>query len=281
MSKSEKKKKKKSTSSCKKMSKKVYKYVEMCGGIPNTDKICMDSYLNVLRRISTPSLRTAVCREYRNHKLIGLGLIECEDELSSDDFYIIDSMKTIQTVLDNGYLECEFPVPISPYNPVLSDKKVVVKFESVMGKPGYYKLRKDSEPIPGLSRQLTNYIIDNASAFFRINNLTGWDMSSMNTKLDYYSSLSRVARKYFLRKEDLEANTELMENLDIRECMLGDLEYMVYSKNCPIFTFVEDDEDLIVFMRKNGNKRRISLRYGTKIEVVTNPSALGTSLLDI
>lgn len=248
---------------------KIYKSsADVPAPVDDIDAASMDSYINVLKRLYVPSMQTAFCREYRSRKLVSNALIANLEELSDDDRYFVNMMSIIQTLLKNGVHAFSYD-----YLSKTMDDKTTIEIEEYPGKAGYFRLAKGSEPIPKLSRQMTNYIIDNAAAICRMQ-ISPSVYPSWKIGVQDVSSMYRAVCEHRIGYSEFHKYPELEKELDIRECMLGDIEYLTYARNTPILAFIDDGLVVMKLYRKCGEPMTISPRFGVKCNVITNPGAL-------
>lgn len=140
---------------------------------------------------------------------------------------------------------------------------------------GYFVLSTDSDSFPGFSWEVSQQIVLQASAIYRI---THANYKFESRYFDYhkiykkYQSSTTFAYKLSdvaTFKDDM----DIAEELDFKECMLGDIE-AVTPYGHPVFCTFKDSTELLVVRKDELTNITISPTFGTQMRVVTNPDAL-------
>lgn len=235
--------------------------------INNIDNGLNASYLGIIYQKYGENQKRAVCRSHRDHVLVAAPLIDTGVEYMKtyDADRIWCYMGMIHSMLLNNQLSYSVPI----YKADGSTDYIGILLEQCPEKPiGYYRLAKASNVFPGLSRTMSNYIIDEVAAVRRI--------CSFNYNFDIGSACRERSSMYKIRDiwdydlEDIKKDPKFYKELDIRTCLLGDIETNVIGCH-PCFIFMEDH--MCVYSYILHEYRGLSPYFGTVVHVVTNPSA--------
>ena len=184
----------------------------------------------------------------------------------------------------------------------------------VKEKPGYFKLEKNAEPFPGLTKTVSNYIIDNAAALIRILTFRFNDEMTPNVieethkfvehirkhpgdKFSYGSIIrliSGIPANCFYPGENAEDSFDLgilaenmdkiknpdvakwVRELDIRKCINGDIETLLINSNSILSAVFTINQFSMLEMncRWYTSPRFISSLYPIRMYIITNPYKL-------
>ena len=267
------------------------------------DMNLLEYYLSVSREKMAHNEKSGFCREYRNKHLI-LSTFSIFDNPIETGMRIAYSLIS-DFICDNIDLDEHMEVP-PPVCNVADDIRVDVYIEEMPTKPLYFRLRKDSDPLPGLSRQMSNYVIDNCAAIVRtmcfrnsgesdvipngeIENIVRSQKDNKygpipcdpsffwgETKLD----VGELMLKDGIRSEDKRLE-KWFNALDIRTAIIGDVETMLIhaqSEDAVIFFCGEYQQHLMstprFAFRLLDCPKYISTEFGYVVHVITNPYAL-------
>lgn len=282
--------KKKKDKSC----KKYARYNDMLFKVKETNKptsepiIDLDNtldytYKHTVERIyGTNPAKTGIVRAYRNKYLLSYALSDeniCSSmgfNINGEDYLIYRYMESLINMLYSCVFEMIVPVRTSIFDHY--DETVKISMELNPNKLGwYFRLTKDSPELPGCSRLFSNYLIDNASAIIRMNKSKMSKNFSDYKIIAGYSSMNKYTLSNSIDRESLENDPKMKEELDIRHCMLGDIEYMTWSRDCPIYCFIGNNDNIsaLYYPSKGGiRENSISVNFGMPCDVITNPDVL-------
>lgn len=169
---------------------------------------------------------------------------------------------------------------------IAKDGNSSMYIESKPGKSGYhyFQLCKDSDTLGGLSVTTTNYLIDNAAAIYRMrSHMNSRDYLSLKPVRDV-STMYQNPTDWIPKIHPVYGNIdklslinnhkELKDALDIRSCMLGDIEYIMTEHMCPVYCFINGADEMTTLFYPYKVRRRISPYFGFPVKVITNPDAL-------
>lgn len=275
------------------------------------DAVLMSSYLSVSREKFIPNEKAGFCREYRKKSLI---LSTFMKSLGQSDTIVEQAIKEAFGILGNFYPEAykypelvdkgllaeNFPIINGNY-----DFHADVEIEPVKGKPGYFKLTKNSNPFPGLSKQMSNYIIDNCAAVIRIMTFrtnenfdnvfvpntfierVAFDQKKLvydapfpnGPCFDHWTSI-RLGNLWSYAGLD-DRFIRFRNALDVRRGIFGDIESLLMNidDERSVLFYFEDidmkfDKNLRIAFRHKDIPKYISPYFGTPVLIITNPSAL-------
>lgn len=238
--------------------------------------VVLASYTNMYERIYSNHPTTAFVREYREHRLIPALYKHRWIPLS-------DAIRNCINDIDIGAMDSKLIKETeSGYNVLTTH---IIQNPKKPG--GYYKLAPDSDPLNGFSKQVSNYIIDNASAIHRIisapvlsDEIIERFRKTHNTTL-YYSGLCMASVDYLFKKN---IDIETFNKLDLRKCMLGDIQYILDEPRVPVFCYNDSGNSSISYLDVSTDLRvcwfdemtvnGLSSAFGSKIWVVTNPEVI-------
>lgn len=234
------------------------------------------SYVSIYKRMYAKHSTTTFVREYREHRLVPPVYRYCYINP------IFNAMRICMDFISKGITDSTLIQNAESK----SDAQYIRMIQNPNKPAGYYKLAPDSDPLKGFSKQVSNYIIDNASAIQRIISapVLSYELieKTMAIKADkaliYYSGLRGNSVEYIFHKG---LDISIIDKLDFRACMLGDIEYILNNKpRVPVFFYNEDDLfgydrfNLGVAWFDENVKTTVSSGFGTKIQVVTNPEVI-------
>lgn len=265
------------------------------------DKFIMESYKAITREKMIPSEKTGFCREYRKKSLVISTFLDFTNPVQ------IAMRMAYKLILDHSYFDTDI-VP-----KVISTLDSDIRIEEVKGKFGCFKLTKDSEPFYQMSKQMSNYILNNCAAIFRImtfrndyNNPLVTDKSrKIAIQVDRdkiygpvplascfsFKTAYKLGKLISMEIED-ENLIEWKDALDIRKATYGDMETLLFNiddEDSLIFYFHEQDRlgRLNACFALKDSPKFISSNFGLPVYIITNPFVLyymnmyGVSLEDL
>lgn len=279
------------------------------------DMNLLESYLSVSREKMAHNEKSGFCREYRNKHLV-LSTYSIFDNPIETGMRIAYSLIS-DFIYDNHDADDHMEIP--PFCNVADAIKVDVSIEEMPTKPLYFRLTKDSDTLPGLSRQMSNYVIDNCAAIVRImcfrnsgesNIVSNEEIENVvhTQKLNKYGPIpydpsffwgeTKLDVGELMLKDGIRSEDKRLEKwfnaLDVRTAIIGDVETMLMhaqSEDAVIFFCVEYQQHLMstprFAFRLLECPKYISTEFGYVVHVITNPYALyrakdyGISFVDL
>ena len=211
----------------------------------------------------------AVCKSHRDHVLV---VPPIKDGIpgyrAADPDGIWECMDIFREIIESGNLSQS----IATYN--TTDKTTDytnIVLEQCPEKPsGYYHLAKNSDTLPGLSRMMINYIIDEVAAVIRMNSFNCYFDKSAS--FNGNSSMHRIYGISPYTLSGIKNDPKFYKELDIRTCLLGDIETSIISSNL-VLLFTPEIDGLIGYFYKDDDYKGLSPYFGTTAYVITNPNA--------
>ena len=230
----------------------------------------INSYLGIIDQKYGKNQTRSVCKSHRDHILVVPPIEDCAIRYIRipDPDRIWEYMGILREIIESGNLSQS----IATYNS--SDRTTDytnIVLEQCPEKPsGYYRLAKNSDTLPGLSRMMNNYIIDEVAAVVRMNSFNyQFDKSASfrgNSSMHMVSAISNYTLS------EIKDDPKFYKELDIRTCLLGDIETSMTRSN-PVLCFTHERDGMIVYFYKNNEYKGLSPYFGTVVSVVTNPNA--------